>query len=177
MRSGFRMGRGPPLELGRSEPGTGKVQRSQAAEPRQKQEPAQLPSARSAPRATRMPPRSAADARPSRPPRRKSRLSATMTAISARSLPDIGRRETRTERPLGPAVRRGRSAAERSRPREVDHPLPRAYVPLAPHCTLERVAQPVEHLTFNQRVLGSSPSALTNVYRGLAGTALTQIWF
>ncbi len=28
----------------------------------------------------------------------------------------------------------------------------------------ERVAQPVEHLTFNQRVLGSSPSALTTSF-------------
>src|SRR4051794_1764087 len=28
----------------------------------------------------------------------------------------------------------------------------------------ERVAQPVEHLTFNQEVLGSSPSALTNEF-------------
>jgi hypothetical protein len=31
----------------------------------------------------------------------------------------------------------------------------------------ERVAQPVEHLTFNQRVLGSSPSALTIYPRDL----------
>ena len=33
--------------------------------------------------------------------------------------------------------------------------------------TLERVAQPVEHLTFNQRVLGSSPSALTKYFKDL----------
>ncbi len=31
----------------------------------------------------------------------------------------------------------------------------------------ERVAQSVEHLTFNQGVLGSSPSALTNKIRYL----------
>ena len=31
----------------------------------------------------------------------------------------------------------------------------------------ERVAQSVEHLTFNQGVLGSSPSALTNKIKGL----------
>ena len=31
----------------------------------------------------------------------------------------------------------------------------------------ERVAQSVEHLTFNQRVVGSSPTALTNEIKGL----------
>lgn len=31
----------------------------------------------------------------------------------------------------------------------------------------ERVAQPVEHVTFNHGVLGSSPSALTNEINGL----------
>ena len=32
----------------------------------------------------------------------------------------------------------------------------------------EPVAQPVEHLTFNQRVVGSNPAGLTNSYNGLA---------
>lgn len=31
----------------------------------------------------------------------------------------------------------------------------------------ERVAQPVEHLTFNQEAAGSSPAALTNNFRNL----------
>ena len=31
----------------------------------------------------------------------------------------------------------------------------------------ERVAQLVEHLTFNQGVMGSSPIALTKVFKGL----------
>ena len=35
------------------------------------------------------------------------------------------------------------------------------------HPAQERVAQLVEHLTFNQVVLGSSPSALTNNIKGL----------
>src|SRR3954451_4530835 len=43
----------------------------------------------------------------------------------------------------------------------VDPPPPSPYLP----STSERVAQPVEHLTFNQEVLGSSPSALTKYPR------------
>src|SRR5215210_6455507 len=45
----------------------------------------------------------------------------------------------------------------------VDPPPPSPYLP----STSERVAQPVEHLTFNQEVLGSSPSALTNEFNDL----------
>src|SRR3954466_3479264 len=49
----------------------------------------------------------------------------------------------------------------------VDPPPPSPYLP----STSERVAQPVEHLTFNQEVLGSSPSALTNVFNSLASAS------
>src|SRR5215213_8775733 len=45
----------------------------------------------------------------------------------------------------------------------VDPPPPSPYLP----STSERVAQPVEHLTFNQEVLGSSPSALTIYWQAL----------
>ena len=52
--------------------------------------------------------------------------------------------------------------------------LARSAAPLTPprypptHAPQERVAQLVEHLTFNQVVLGSSPSALTNIINNLA---------
>lgn len=36
------------------------------------------------------------------------------------------------------------------------------------HTLRERVAQPVEHLTFNQGVMGSNPIALTREIKGLA---------
>ena len=36
----------------------------------------------------------------------------------------------------------------------------------------EPVAQPVEHLTFNQRVSGSNPDGLTNILKDLARIAL-----
>ena len=49
-------------------------------------------------------------------------------------------------------------------PEAVDPPPPSPYLP----STSERVAQPVEHLTFNQEVLGSSPSALTNKFNALS---------
>ena len=49
----------------------------------------------------------------------------------------------------------------------VDPPAPSPYLP----STSERVAQPVEHLTFNQEVLGSSPSALTNKINALVAYA------
>ena len=38
----------------------------------------------------------------------------------------------------------------------------------------ERVAQPVEHVTFNHGVLGSSPSALTKKINGLEVEAQTE---
>ena len=55
----------------------------------------------------------------------------------------------------------------------VDPPPPSPYLP----STSERVAQPVEHLTFNQEVLGSSPSALTNSCSVLSwlGTFLNRL--
>jgi hypothetical protein len=61
----------------------------------------------------------------------------------------------------------GRSA-RRKKPRE--SPMFVDLVARAAHmvASRERVAQPVEHLTFNQRVLGSSPSALTNLFKRLA---------
>ncbi len=40
----------------------------------------------------------------------------------------------------------------------------------------ERVAQSVEHLTFNQVVLGSSPSALTNIFNGLVPSPLGAVF-
>src|SRR4051794_6922810 len=49
----------------------------------------------------------------------------------------------------------------------VDPPPPSPYLP----STSERVAQPVEHLTFNQEVLGSSPSALTKKINDLVALA------
>jgi hypothetical protein len=38
---------------------------------------------------------------------------------------------------------------------------------VAPPTPWERVAQSVEHLTFNQRVMGSNPIALTNLIKNL----------
>ncbi len=43
------------------------------------------------------------------------------------------------------------------------------------HAKCERVAQPVEHVTFNHGVLGSSPSALTNQINHLADFHLPSI--
>ena len=40
---------------------------------------------------------------------------------------------------------------------------------------LERVAQSVEHLTFNQRVMGSNPIALTKIFQGVSRLAAKGI--
>ncbi len=41
---------------------------------------------------------------------------------------------------------------------------------------LERVAQSVEHLTFNQRVMGSNPIALTKIFQGVSTLVAEVIW-
>ncbi len=69
-----------------------------------------------------------------------------------------------------PALRRlAKSLAEM--PLFVDLPASAAHMV----ASWERVAQPVEHLTFNQRVLGSSPSALTIKIRQLRPFSETAV--
>src|SRR6185436_18847457 len=63
----------------------------------------------------------------------------------------------------GPTPPQSRCAKRVRQACAVDPPPPSPYLP----STSERVAQPVEHLTFNQEVLGSSPSALTKEIRHL----------
>src|SRR5829696_3190127 len=70
----------------------------------------------------------------------------------------------------GPTPPQSRCAKLVTRACAVDPPRRSPYFP----STSERVAQPVEHLTFNQEVLGSSPSALTTFLR-LVRTAYDEI--
>ena len=63
--------------------------------------------------------------------------------------------EALTER-ASPGARASRRGVLRARRAPIDRPRHRPYTPLG-----EPVAQMVEHLTFNQVVVGSSPTGLT----------------